>query len=34
MLIYSKINFEHCNTIGPKSISQQELILEFNKHLL
>ena len=28
-----KITFEFNNTFGPKSISKQELIIEFNKHI-
>lgn len=28
-----KINFEHGNTVGPKSIGKQEVIKEFNKYL-
>lgn len=30
--IYKKIKFLHNNTVGQKSISQQELLLELKKH--
>lgn len=28
-----KVTFEHNNTVGPRSISKQELIVEFNKYI-
>lgn len=31
--ILSQINFVYNNTVGPKSISKQEVIIEFNKYL-
>jgi len=31
--LLEKINFEFNNTVGPKSISKQELIQEFNKYI-
>lgn len=30
--IYSKIKFRHDNTVGPRSISQQELLFELKKY--
>jgi hypothetical protein len=30
--IYKKVKFLHNNTIGPKSISQQELLIELKKY--
>ena len=29
-----QVTFAHNNTVGPKSISKQELIVEFNKYLV
>ncbi len=31
--LLSNVKFDHNNTVGPKSISKQELIAEFNKYL-
>jgi len=31
--LLSNVKFNHNNTVGPKSISKQELISEFNKYI-
>ena len=33
MKLLENIHFEFNNTVGPKSISKQELIKEFNKYI-
>ena len=32
--VFKKVVFHHENTIGPKSISQQELLLALSKHVI